>query len=191
MRDHTFVAAISPIIASRPISYVWQADEHSPMTYTGQLTHNATFNWSSPGEKTVTVTAINAINSLSKTQVINLTTLPTPPVGVSISGATTGDVQKTYTFTATVSPLTATQPISYMWQASGQAPVTHTGGTTIDTVIFSWNSAGPKTIVVTATNAAGTVKATHHTVIAAPACCNTKLYLPIILKASAGVGGSG
>jgi len=88
------------------------------------------------------------------------------PNSVTVTGPTTGTPDASYAFTATVSPITATSPITYVWQATGVSLVTHTGGTT-DTVNLSWSSAGMKAITVTATNVGGTVTDTHTITITA------------------------
>jgi len=162
--DYTFDAAVSPITATLPITYVWQATDQAPATHTdGALNDTATFTWSTPGSKTITVTVTNAVGTATNTHVVTLDYAP--PTGVDITGPTTGVVEADYTFNATVSPITATQPITYVWQATGQAPVTHTGGGSNDTVTFSWNTFGPQVITVTATNAGGTVTQTHQVTI--------------------------
>ena len=66
-----------------------------------------------------------------------------------------------------VNPITATQLITYIWQATGQSPVTHVGGLS-DTVAFTWNTSGPKTITVTASNAGSIVTDTRMITIYVP-----------------------
>jgi hypothetical protein len=100
-----------------------------------------------------------------------------PPTAVAVSGQTTVVVQTEYTFNAVVSPITATQPITYIWQATTQSPVTHTGGPN-DSVTFSWNITGPKTIAVTATNAFDTVTDTYEIQVIQ----GHKVYLPLVLR---------
>jgi hypothetical protein len=90
------------------------------------------------------------------------------PASVAITGPTAGDVGTTYTFTATVDPLTATQPLMCEWHSTGQVPLTRKGGRS-DTVAFTWwNTPGSKTITVTATNFEGSVSSTHGIAIEAP-----------------------
>ncbi|MCL4297918.1 MAG: DUF11 domain-containing protein [Anaerolineae bacterium] len=96
---------------------------------------------------------------------------PVVPSSVTISGPTTGGLNTVYTFTATTSPATATLPLTYHWQASGQSPVTHTGGLS-DTASFAWNVTGPQVITVTATNGGGTAMDTHTTTILPAVCAN-------------------
>ena len=83
-----------------------------------------------------------------------------PPTGVSIDGPQTGVIQQSYTFTAAVSPITATTPITFAWQTAGQSPITNTGGLS-DAVSLNWNVTGTQTITVTAANVVGTVTGTH------------------------------
>ena len=59
---------------------------------------------------------------------IDCTFEPVPLTSVDLSGPTNGLVTGSYSFVAVVSPITATQPISYLWQATEQSPVTRTGG---------------------------------------------------------------
>ncbi len=64
------------------------------------------------------------------------------------------------TFTAAASPVNATLPITYTWQATGQPPVTHTGGLS-DTASFTWSVTGTQVLTVTASNTGGMATATH------------------------------
>jgi hypothetical protein len=91
------------------------------------------------------------------------------PASAAITGPTVGDVGTTYTFTATIDPVTATWPLMFEWQATGQIPVMRKSGLS-DTVAFTWwNTPGPKAITVTATNFEGSVTGTHGVTIEAPA----------------------
>ncbi len=88
------------------------------------------------------------------------------PQDVTINGPIVGDVNTSYAFTATVSPLDATQPITYVWEADGQPTITHTGGIT-DVISLSWPLTGTYGLTVTAVNPhGGPVSDTH--VIAIP-----------------------
>lgn len=58
--SYTFVATVSPPDASTPIVYTW-----SPAPASGQGTSAATYNWPTPGAKTLTVTAQNAGGSVT------------------------------------------------------------------------------------------------------------------------------
>ena len=101
-----------------------------------------------------------------------------PPVeqSVALSGPTTGTVNAAYTFTATTSPVTATLPITYCWQATGQDNIVTTTNVLSYTATFTWSTAGAKVITVTATNAGGTADDTHNIII------KQYIYLPMVMK---------
>jgi hypothetical protein len=80
---------------------------------------------------------------------------------VVVNGPLAGLVNMPYNFTATVRPVTATQPITYLWQSTGLGTLTHTGGDLDDSATFAWTMPGPKIITVTASNAASMVRGTH------------------------------
>ena len=84
-----------------------------------------------------------------------------PLTNVEIGGTTYITPNTDETFSANILPLTATQPISYTWEATDFAPVTHQSGDISDTISFNWAITGTKTITVTAVNAGGSVTDTH------------------------------
>jgi plastocyanin len=88
---------------------------------------------------------------------------PEPPAAVRIAGPFEGVINTGYTFTATVSPPTATVPITYFWQATGQSPITHVESDFSDSVTFTWTLGTTRTqlITATATNEGGTAIGTH------------------------------
>lgn len=102
------------------------------------------------------------------------------PTLVTISGANQGFVMHAYTFTAVVDPISTTQPLTYTWQASNQASITHTDGLT-DTLGFTWEVTGTQSITVTASNPFGSISATHSIIITTP----YEIYLPLVKKSSA------
>jgi hypothetical protein len=79
------------------------------------------------------------------------------PSGVEVSGAEAGGVDKSYQFTASVDPITATVPITYVWSVDGEVAITHMGGIT-DSVMISWEHPGAHMISVAASNPAGIVE---------------------------------
>lgn len=113
-----------------------------------------------------------------KGKVVVLAAGPEPPAAVSIAGPIEGAIDTAYTFTAMVSPITAALPITYFWQATGQSPITHTGGNVSDTIVFTWTSGttGAQLITATATNAGGTAAGTHVIIFNA-----LRVYLPLVL----------
>lgn len=161
---HFFTATVSPISTTQPITYVWQATDQTGTTHTGGTLADAlSFNWDSIGEKTITVIASNPHGSISNTHQITIEDQPGPepegvaPESVTISGISHGEVDTNYTFSASVSPISTTEPITYVWQATGQAAQT----TNAETFSVSWNTPGEKSVTVVASNAYGRVTAQH------------------------------
>ena len=134
-----------------------------------------------------TATIVNVVTS-QVTQNINATLAvcsvgPTPPGSVSLGGPVTGTAFSSIAFDATVSPGSATTPITYTWQATGQSLVRHTGGGTSDTINFIWNMTGTKAITVTATNALGSATSSR-TITISPSTIvfDHWIYLPTVMR---------
>ena len=91
--------------------------------------------------------------------------------GVAIDGPSTGFTGQSYLFSALVSPISATLPITYTWEAAGQTTILHgsLAGIT-DSAAFTWPSAGQQVITVTAANLSNAVTGVYTITIAdAPA----------------------
>ncbi len=101
-----------------------------------------------------------------------------PPTTVLIDGPSEGAVDTPYTFTASVNPLTATQPITYLWQATGQSDVRHLNGLS-DTIVLTWmaGTTGTQWITATASNDSGAALDTHFILFGA-----RKVYLPAVMR---------
>ena len=173
--EHSFIASVSPSTATQPISYSWQATGQSSLINTGGLSDTVSFVWGTPGEKVISVTAGNLAGSVPTVHTITITATATGIDTVDISGPTAGHTANEHAFIASVSPPTATLPITYTWQAAGQSPLSSTGGIS-DTVSFIWDTPGVKVISVTAENIGSEVSKTFSTII------GLRIYLPAILK---------
>ena len=101
-----------------------------------------------------------------------------PPTTVLIDGPFEGVVDTPYTFMASVNPLTATQPITYLWQATGQSDVIHLNGLS-DTIVLTWTAGttGTQWITATASNDSGAALDTHFILFGA-----RKVYLPVVMR---------
>ncbi len=162
-----FTANVAPVEATAPITYVWEALGQGTVTHTGSLNDNATFVWGTPGSYVVTVTASNISATVRSTRTVVV------PAGVAVAnvglaGPVTATAETVVVFTATVAPASASEPITYFWEATGQAPVLHTDAGTMDTVMFQWLVVGNQVITVTAVNAEGSAQTTYTVGIAAP-----------------------
>ena len=61
----------------------------------------------------------------------------------------------TVTFTATVIPTDSALPITYCWQAEGQAVVIHLSDTLSDSISYTWLVGGSYHVALTVENAGG------------------------------------
>jgi uncharacterized repeat protein (TIGR01451 family) len=119
-------------------------------------------------------TAAEVDDNLANNQSQATTSVLLEMLTVQLNGPTAGTTGQSMTFTAVVAPITATQPITYIWQATGQAAITHTNGLT-DSVDFVWVLPGPQSVSVTAINRWGQVTAVLAFTI------DSRLYLPVVL----------
>jgi hypothetical protein len=175
---YTFTATVTPISTTVPITYKWQATDQSAIVHSSENTDQAAFTWTIQGTKVLTVTASNITGTVNSTYTITINAVP--PKTLEITGPLAGVPSTTYTFTAIVSPLTTTLPITYVWQAADQTPITHIAGIS-DTVTFIWATPGTKTITLTADNGFGIV--TNTFTIALEVVPNeSKIYLPIVTR---------
>lgn len=108
--------------------------------------------------------------------------------GLSLAGPSTAALSATVTLTTTTVPLSATPPITYHWQATGQADIIRTLDTATDSASFTWHTPGVKTITVTATDATGAQASTTH-ILTVPAPVTDegwKVYLPLVIRMEEG-----
>jgi CSLREA domain-containing protein len=130
--------------SSTPIQIAFDATDLLPGTYT----------------TTLLVTSNDPLNPIVQAPVTMTVVLPVTPTVVTISGAHSGYAETSHNFTAIVEPVSTTLPLTYTWQASGQAPVVRTGGVT-DAISFTWELPDIQIITVTASNSLGSVMETH------------------------------
>lgn len=71
---------------------------------------------------------------------------------VSLDGPAAGKYGRPNTFTAAVTPLTATLPITYTWLAEDHPPVVEVNGSAAISRTYAWNSYGHKTVHLTISN---------------------------------------
>ncbi len=163
--DHYFVAQVSPVEATLPITYVWEATGLVSQTVHGGVEKAVPLNWDIPGTKVVQVTAYGYGGSSVVDTVTVEITERLPLRGVSIDGAEDGYTGLPYDFDAVLNPVDATEPITYTWSPepdSGQG----TGQAT-----YQWAVSGTMLITVTAENYGGLFTGTHTIEIAqAPDC---------------------
>jgi len=169
-----FTADALPMTATLPISYTWQASEQTPVAGTGGLSSTVGFVWSTPGTKTITVTAQNVAGTASA--IHQIAVQPTPLGGVDLSGPVRGMSGGADVFEAAAYPAQATLPVTFTWQAGAQAPVVRTLDRLSDTLVITWGVAGPQTVTVRAVNAGAAVSATVAIQV------DGRIYLPSVQR---------
>ncbi|MCB0036597.1 MAG: DNRLRE domain-containing protein, partial [Anaerolineales bacterium] len=158
---YTYDVTISRVNASGPFSYTW--------TSPGQPTYDtptAAYSWDTAGSKTVSVTVENCAGPSSN----NRTTLvsepdpacPTPLTGMTVTGPNETRPNYTVPLNILTTPLEATAPFTYTWQATGFAG-TNTSTTDLyyDSRIYNWTNSGPVEVTVTAENCGGKFTRRH------------------------------
>ncbi len=143
-----------------------------PITNTAGISDSVSYVWDDPGTQVITVTAMNIFGSTTDQYKISVFM---PPANLEVTGPEAGDMQGSYTFTATVSPITTTVPITYEWFVDDQLAFTHTTGT-FDSVTFTWVYPGFHQIDVLATNRVGTVVDTWTILI------YIRFFLPVSMR---------
>jgi hypothetical protein len=174
-RPYQFEATAGPADTMvYPITYYWTADGQTVYSETVRsLTNTVIFTWPTVGWYTIRLTATNAQAMATTSFVISMTDKVLPPLELSLVGITAGVINEQYVFSATTTPDTTTQMLTYRWEASGQPAIKEVRQNTLinpdgllkDAAIFSWPTAGAQVITVTVSNEAGSVFATHHVTI--------------------------
>ncbi len=144
--EGSYTAAYHPPAATRPITITWDDGTVGP---------SAVYSWTTPGVKTITVTATNPCGQAVGTYTV---TVCQPVEAVSVAGPTwrlTGQVGH---YTATALPPDRTPPVSYLWD----------NGATQPTSDYSWATPGDKTIAVTATNPCGQARGAYTVTVYQP-----------------------
>ncbi len=189
MTDYTFTADITPTNATLPITYTW-----IPEPRHGQGSSQATYDWQTPGRRTITISVTQA------TPIVSDTTTPTSTADVAMAAIRTQagttsytltTVQATHTITimqdlyaigpeqAIISGVSEGYPTQVYTITAAVTPsimtrpVTYiwtptplSGQGTI-TATYRWMTTGPQTVGFSVTNRAGVISATHTISLAA------------------------
>jgi hypothetical protein len=177
-QTHTFTAAVDALSIT-PITYTWEATGQSPIVVGGQgVTHTVAFAWPEAGTQAITVTAQSAWGQATAVHSIAIT--PAPALTVALTGPATGAPGVDYTFLA-IAHTTATTPLTYTWQATGQMPIVQAERGLTTTVTFQWPDAGTKGITVTVMQGAASAVNTHSIVLAVDNPEYT-VFLPLVAR---------
>jgi len=124
------------------------------------------------------ITVTDTTNGLSFPR-LDCTPPAVAPESVALSAPGVGFAGVPFVAGAQVAPVTTTLPLTYTWEATGQAPITHTSVLTLsDGVAFTWALTGTQAITLTAANAWGVVSATAVITLVE----GIPSYLPVVMK---------
>jgi len=154
---YNYSAITTPISATQPVTYIW-----SPTPNSGQGTANASYQWAISGTYIISVTASNLSGAVFNTYAITILSDTVALSGVTINGPNNGNINTLYNYNATISPVTATLPITYLW-----SPTPDSGQGTAYTN-YQWGTPGTYTISLTTGNISGTVLTSYTVVITVP-----------------------
>ena len=150
-----------------PLTYAWTQTAGPAVTLTDATSATPTFTApATPATLTfslVVTDALGAVDATPDTVTVTVDDSLVAPSAIAVSGPTSGVVGTQYAFQAAVTPAHATSPVTYGWQVSGAAPITHTVGLS-DTLALSWSAAGTYSFTVSAANAAGGPVSASHTI---------------------------
>ncbi|MFN2225135.1 MAG: DNRLRE domain-containing protein, partial [Anaerolineae bacterium] len=156
---YTFDSVYFPADADPPDNIVWSATDQGADHYGSSVT----FTWDSPGEKEVYVDMSHCGGTTSTSHTITISDpdpgCDYPLADVSLGGPMVVAKNTAETFAAGASPSNATLPITFLWEATDQAPETMIVSTRTTYKDYIWPTAGSKTISVTAENCAGSATA--------------------------------
>ncbi len=113
---------------------------------------NPTHTYTDAGMYTVSLTVSNTHGGDSLTRPNYITVTPPvcqPVFSATVSGPTTGLTDTVYSFVATVSPPTATTPITYTWTPEPDA------GQGSEVVSYTWATTGTRSLSLTVSNCGG------------------------------------
>ncbi len=183
---YDFLVTVNPTDVTTPIWYrLDYTDLGSPISgfLDTRVVNLRNRSWSTPGTKTITVTAVNKTYVVATDTHTIVITHATPtvvaPASVMITGPGTGQLGVPYTFTVTVDPENVTTPITYEIQyTDGSAPIgpLSSNQRVTTTPSITWTTPGTKTVWVQAGNEEGFAIGTHAIEIK-----SRTVFLPLVM----------
>jgi PKD repeat protein len=189
----TFSAVITPFYATPPVTYTWYVGDLSPVTTSasGFISHT----YETSGTYTVVLTAANVTgqDTYSQVIVVNPPVYPIDDVWFTYTAASMV-ANEVVTFTAAITPVYASLPITYVWDFGDNSFRSHTINpplsgqnvvSPIDVVSHTYQTPGLYTVVLTVTDAIGEWDTYNETLVIVPK--NNQLvphhtFLPFVIK---------
>ena len=128
-----YTSTYTPPTATLPVTQTWDNGTLGPV---------AAYSWTLPGSYTLTVTATNPCSMVSSLFSVEVCQ---EPVSVTVGGPEFVDVGEEWVYTATVWPVTASEPLEYRWD----------NGVVGRSAVYRLTEPGWRAIGVTVTNSCG------------------------------------
>lgn len=180
---YTFAADVLPVTVTLPITYIWQATGHEPITraHTMRGSDVFSFTWDVTGTQTITVTALNGLGTATGTRTITILgatpSCPRPLTDIGIRGFYQGAtlyMDTLYAFQAVITPTDATPLITYTWASSPEY------GQGTPYASYQWSTPDTYTITLAAQNCGGIPLGAQHVVTIQNR--QYYIYLPLVLR---------
>jgi len=158
----TYSVALDPPTATLSIDLLWS---------NGMTGTSAIYSWPEPGAYTVAITATNCGGAAVVTDTFEVEVDCVELTGATVSGPEEVLLGETATYTVTLAPPDATDPIDILWS----------NGTISYTATYSWTTPGTQTVAVTTTNCGGTAVQTGTMEVEVTEPIH-RIYLPIVVR---------
>ncbi len=164
-----------PTYTGQAVTYTWSAPGYTEATHrSAALSDPLQLRWDTPGYRIVSAgaTVDGSTDYASHSLLV---------IDVTLEGAATGAVGQTATVTARLQPSDTALPVSYLWQATGQAEQQHAAVGPTDRAQFTWRTPGSITVTVRASVGGADVTATKIIMVEASSV-NWQLFLPAVIR---------
>jgi hypothetical protein len=164
-----------PAYAGQPVTFSWRASGQAEQTRTGAaLSDTLELSWAAPGYQLISAgaTVDGAADFATRSLLV---------VDVMLEAEERGLVGQPASFSARLLPADTALPVSYRWQASGQAEQLHSAQGTSDSAQWTWRAPGTMTVSVTATIGGAEVTAAR-TIMIEGASLGWQVFLPSIVR---------
>ena len=164
---------VHPVAVTLPITYSVDITDE-PNTVTSVLDDrlaNVVYSWSTPGTKTIEVTADNGLSKLTKSYQIEIeqAVVEGAITDIVFSGPTTGEVNTEYEFFFTMEPADVATPFDILLEVTDKTDLTGSLSTRNGRYTTGgWSTGGTKTIKVTASNGINSLSKSFQIVINEP-----------------------
>lgn len=145
-----FTAGIKPDDTTLPVTYTWDVDGYNDNITVpdGDFSNAQELLWDTRGEKSIIVTAQNAVGEITSAPYKVIVADPPTDINITCPDDNVFKTNNDYTFRAQVLPESAAEPFTYEWEATGLDTVPRKHNNRTDTQSFTWTTPGDKNVSV-------------------------------------------